>query len=153
MGKNQLEVASPLACYKGRMKKKKEVGVIKTTVNLFVRGDFYCTFRIKLRASAISGCRTNPPELDLAGKSWAESVAMPENIPGNGHCAQMTCETPSAIPDRVLGSFPSSSGVLSPMAELVSPQISDGRRAFYTAALKQLLSTYPTTHLHLLLPP
>lgn len=90
MGKKQLEVASPLVV----TKEKKGVGIIKTIVNLFIRGDFYCTFRIKLRASAISGCRTDPPKLGLAGKTRAESVTMPENIPGNGPCAQMTCETP-----------------------------------------------------------
>lgn len=121
------------------------------------KGDFCCTFRIKLRASAISGRRTDPPELGLAGKTWAESVTVPKNIPGNGCWAQMTCETPSAIPDRVLGSFPSSSGVLgcrclAPRQNWVPPKSPMGQ-ALSTAATKQLLSTYPTKCLLLLLPP
>lgn len=81
-------------------------------MNLFIRGDFYCTFRIKLRASAVSGHRTDPPELGLAGKTCTESVTVPKNVPGNGRCAHMTCEMPSVFPDRVLGSCPSSSGAL-----------------------------------------
>lgn len=47
-------------------KGKKGVGIIRTTVNLSIRRAFYFTFRAKLRASAVSGCRTDPPELGLA---------------------------------------------------------------------------------------
>lgn len=83
MRKKQLEVASPLAATK---EKKKGVGIIRTIVYLFIRGDFYCTFRIKLRASPLSGCRIDPPELDLTGKPCAESVIVPKDIPGNSHC-------------------------------------------------------------------
>lgn len=64
MWQNQPEVAFPLVTAKD----KKGVGIIRTTVNLPVRGAFYYTFRVKLRASAVSGCRTDPPELGLAGK-------------------------------------------------------------------------------------
>lgn len=108
MGKKQLEVASPLVATEG----KKGVGIMKSIVNLFIRGDFYWTFGIKLRASALLGRGTDPPELGLAGQTRAESVTVPGNTPGNGPCARMTCETPSAIPDPGLGSFPSSSGAL-----------------------------------------
>lgn len=43
MGRNQLEVASPLAA----TEEQKGVGIIVAPVNLFIRGDFYCTFGIK----------------------------------------------------------------------------------------------------------
>lgn len=62
MWQNQLEVAFLLVTAKG----KKGVGIIRTIVNLSVRGAFYYTFRVKLRVSAGSGCRTDPPELGLA---------------------------------------------------------------------------------------
>lgn len=89
MGKKQLEVVSPLVA----TKEKKGVGVIKTDVNLFIRGDFYCTFRIKLRASAVSEHRTDPPELVWLEKH-AESVTLAENIPGNGRCARRPAKRP-----------------------------------------------------------
>lgn len=89
MGKKQLEVGSPLVA----TKEKKGVGIIKTIVNLFIRGDFYCTFRIKLRASAISECRTDPPELVWLEKC-AESVTLAKNIPGNSCCAQRPAKRP-----------------------------------------------------------
>lgn len=75
-------------------RKNKEVGIERTTVNLFIGGDFYCTFRIKLRASAMSGCRADPPELSLAGKTSAV-CSLCENTAGNGCRAGVTCETTS----------------------------------------------------------
>lgn len=77
-------------------RKKKGVG-IRTIVNLPIRGAFYYTFRVNLRASAVSGCRTDPPELGLAGKTCAESVTV-LRTPLDSPCAQMSCGTPSAVP-------------------------------------------------------
>lgn len=93
MGQNQLEVAFPLVT----AMEKKGVGIIRTIVNLSIRGLFLYTFRVKLRASAVSGCRTDPPELGLAGKTRTECVPVLRTAL-KSPCAQMTRGTPSAAP-------------------------------------------------------
>lgn len=138
MGQNQLEVAFPLVTAMER----KGLGIIRTIVNLSIRGAFYYTFRVKLRASAVSGGRTDPPELSLAGKTCTESVPV-LRAALNSPCAQMTCGTPSAVPDWILCFLLSVLGVLSPRAELGSPQISCGLSTS-SAVMKQLLSICPT---------
>lgn len=86
MGQNQLEVAFPLVT-----KGKKGVGIIRTTVNLSIRRVFYCTFRAKLRASAVSGCRTDPPELGLAARTC--SLLCAQNSPEQPSCSDVLWNT------------------------------------------------------------
>lgn len=83
MGQNQLEVAFPLLT----AKEIKGLGIIRTIVNSSIRGDFYYTFRVKLRASAVSGCRTDPPELGLAGKNMCRVCYCAQNAPERPLCS------------------------------------------------------------------
>lgn len=102
-------------------------------MNLFIRGDFYCTFRIKLRASAMSGRRTDPPELGLAGKKMCRAFYCAQEHPWKW---PLCSDDP--VPSLPEGWDPSLPPLVrwaagaQPRGGIGFPQMSDGLSAFYS---------------------